>query len=223
MNFEELMSQRYSARSFQSRPVAAETIKKMFALAQHTPSWCNTQPWHAWVTMTPQITENLRVSLMDHIVGQGAMLKPDESFPPRYIEPYRQRRKECGVALYQSIGIRKEDKPASMRQMLENFNFFGAPHVAFIFCHKMFGFYGGVDCGLYIHALLLAAENFGLRATAQGALASYPQFIRDYWGIDDSLRMICGISFGYADEEHSINTFRTSRAPLEESVTWIED
>lgn len=34
--------------------------------------------------------------------------------------------------------------------------------------------------------------------------------------------IVCGIAFGYEDVQHPINAFRTSRAPIQEEVEWIE-
>ena len=33
--------------------------------------------------------------------------------------------------------------------------------------------------------------------------------------------MVCGIAFGYADPDHPTATFRTSRASLDEVVTFV--
>ena len=44
MHFEDLIRQRYSARAFQDRAVPEPTLRAILTLAQHTPSWCNTQP-----------------------------------------------------------------------------------------------------------------------------------------------------------------------------------
>jgi hypothetical protein len=34
--------------------------------------------------------------------------------------------------------------------------------------------------------------------------------------------VVCGISFGFADHGDKINSYRTSRAPLTEAVTFID-
>ncbi|MFD6456236.1 nitroreductase, partial [Nocardia sp. NPDC060220] len=51
-------------------------------------------------------------------------------------------------------------------------------------------------------------------------LASYAPFIRDYFAIPDTRKVVFGISFGHPDTTHPINTFRTARAPLEDQITW---
>ena len=69
---------------------------------------------------------------------------------------------------------------------------------------------------------MLAAQNLGVASIAQAALASYPDFIRDHFGLPESRKMVCGISFGYADADHSINVYRTARSPIEAVVTFVE-
>jgi len=39
-------------------------------------------------------------------------------------------------------------------------------------------------------------------------------------GIGDDRRIVCGISFGYADDSHPINQYRTSRAAVSDVVDW---
>jgi hypothetical protein len=42
------------------------------------------------------------------------------------------------------------DKAAYAKQALENYNFFGAPHVAIIHTDEALGIYGAIDCGAYV-------------------------------------------------------------------------
>jgi nitroreductase len=47
--------------------------------------------------------------------------------------------------------------------------------------------------------------------------------MREELAIADDREVIFGVSFGYADEDHPVNGFRTTRAELEDVVTWVED
>jgi len=47
------------------------------------------------------------------------------------------------------------------RQALENFNFFGAPHVAIVHTDEALGVYGAIDCGGYVTSFMLAAQARG--------------------------------------------------------------
>jgi len=79
-----------------------------------------------------------------------------------------------------------------------------------------------VDCGAYVSNFMLAAQSLGVATIAQAALAGYSPFIRAHFGIPEDQRIVCGISFGYADLEHPANGFRTTRAPIGDVVRWVE-
>jgi len=219
MDFEQIVRERYSCRRYSPEPVTKEIIRRILETAQHTPSWCNCQPWHVLVVGGEAI-ERFRNELYAH-AARGSVIKPDFPFPLRYEGVYRERRKVCGVQLYQALGIGREDKSSAAQQSLENFRFFGAPHVALVTTEEDLGVYGAVDCGLYVSNFMLAAQNLGVASIAQAALASYPDFIRDYFGLPPQRKFVCGISFGYADPAHPINTYRTARASEADSTTWI--
>ncbi len=216
MDLERIVANRYSCRSYLPKPVPRETVDAILGLAQKTPSWCNTQPWQV-VLLSGQAADRFREKMHAHAAA-GHAINPDFAFPPRYEGIYRERRKVCGVQLYQALGIGREDKAAAAEQSLENFRMFGAPHVALVTTEAELGVYGAVDCGLYVANFMLAAGNHGVATIAQAALASYPDFIRDYFGLPPNRRMVCGIAFGYADESHPINSYRTARAPVADSV-----
>ena len=217
---EKALRERFSCRRFLPKAVPRETIESILRLAQLTPSWCNTQPWQI-ILLSGDATERLREKLYAH-AKSGARGNPDFAFPPQYEGVYRDRRKVCGVQLYQSLGIGKEDRTAAAEQALENFRFFEAPHVMLITTPESLGTYGAIDCGLYISAFMLAAREHGVDAIAQAALASYPDFLREYFQLPAERKFICGIAFGYADNEHPINSYRTERAQLEDVVDWRE-
>jgi len=48
---EHLLQRRRSCRAFLPQPVDPALITRLFALAQRTASWCNTQPWQVIVTL----------------------------------------------------------------------------------------------------------------------------------------------------------------------------
>lgn len=216
MQLEQIVSARYSCRKYLATPVPRETVDAILAVAQKTPSWCNTQPWQL-VLLGGASLEKFRVAMHAH-AARGEPINPDFPFPPSYGGIYRDRRKVCGVQLYQALGIGREDKAAAAEQSLENFRFFGAPHLALVTSEANLGVYGAVDCGLYVSNFMLAAGNLGVSTIAQAALASYPDFIRAYFDLPANRKMVCGIAFGYEDASHPINGYRTARAAVSDSV-----
>ena len=41
--------------------------------------------------------------------------------------------------------------------------------------------------------------------------------------VSDARRVVCGISFGFADNAHKVNSYRTSRASVADTVTFVEE
>ncbi|PNB73511.1 nitroreductase [Pseudomonas sp. GW456-E7] len=214
---ERLLQRRRSCRAFLPQPVDHALIMRLFALAQRSASWCNTQPWQVIVTRGAA-TERFRAAYVNEL--QAGAPAPDLPFPDQYQGVYQQRRRECARQLYESIGIAPGDRVASQQQTLRNFSLFDAPHVAIITSDRALGTYGAVDCGGYVANLLLAAEALGLGIIAQAALASHSAFVRRHFGIDEDRLVVCGVSFGYADPDSPANGFYTTRAPAQETLRW---
>jgi nitroreductase len=214
-----LLNGRFSCRGYRTDSVPRATIDRMLALAQRTASWCNSQPWQVTIA-SHGATQRLREALLQHIASHAAA--PDFGWPVAYRGVYQERRRECGLQLYQATGVARGDRDAAERQRLENFRFFGAPHVAIVSTEADLGVYGAVDCGAFVSQFMLAAHSLGVASIAQAALAAYPAFWREQLGLGPERRIVCGISFGHADPAHPANSFRTTRADVAEAVTWLE-
>ena len=217
---EELLNERYSVRAFLPQEVPRETIEHLLKVAQRTASWCNSQPWQVLIA-SGEAKERFRKAIYAE-AASGA--KDDHDFtPPReYLGVYLERRRESGFQLYNTLGIARGDKMAYAKQALENYNFFGAPHVAVIHTDEPLGIYGAVDCGAYVSNFMLAAQALGLGTIPQAALARHSGLIRRHFKLADDRKVVCGISFGFADHAHKVNSYRTSRASVADTVTfWI--
>lgn len=216
----QLFEQRYSCRAYLAQPVPRQTIGAILQMAQRTASWCNSQGWQVHVA-SEAATQRLRTSLLAHVNAAKGQGTADLDWP-EYEGVYLQRRRECGRQLYAATGVARGDSAGADRQRLDNFRFFGAPHVALVTSDAALGTYGAIDCGAYVNSFMLAARAHGVASIAQAALAAHADFWRAELALPDSRRLICGISFGYEDAGHAANAFRTARAPLEEAVRWVE-
>ncbi|NKY43630.1 nitroreductase [Nocardia cerradoensis] len=217
---ESLLHRRHSCRAFRENQVPTATIERMFAMAGRAASWCNAQPWRVIVT-AGDATERFRQALSTEVSKAAGSY--DIPPPAEYRGVYRDRRRACGFALYNSLGIARDDKLRRVAQAMENYRFFGAPHAAIITSPAELGPYGYVDCGGYIATLLLAAESLGLGIIAQAAIANYSNVVREHFAIPADRHVVCGLSFGYPDREHPANGFRTERAELDESLHFVTD
>ncbi len=215
----DLLQERYSCRGFLPYPVSRTTIETILRIAQRTASWCNSQPWQISIASGEALLR-LREELLQHVRSNPS--EPDFPWPSRYHGVYKERRRECGLQLYQSVGIAAGDRQAGELQRLENFRFFGAPHVAIISTDRELGTYGAIDCGAYVANFTLAAHSVGIASIAQAALAAYPDFWRKHLSFGEDRLIVCGISFGYEDPDHPANGFQTSRAGISEVVNWVD-
>ncbi len=217
--FDHLLTNRHSCRSFLPEPVSRPVIEAILATAQKSASWCNVQPWQICVA-----SGNAKDRFRDALLAKVGAVPPvsDIPFPTDYQGASLARRRECGFALYESVGIARGDREASTRQAQQNFHFFGAPHVAIVLTEARLGPYGLVDCGAYVMSFLLACTSHGVATIAQAALASRSDVVREVFGIKDGYNVVCGISFGFEDKAHPANGFRTTRASLDEAVRWFE-
>lgn len=209
---EQLLADRWSCRGFTDQQVDTATIERLLTVAQRTPSWCNTQPWHVVVTAGGE-TERLKQAM-----GDDERFGADIDFPESYEGVYAERRRESGWQLYEAVGVAKGDRAGSAAQTMRNFEFFGAPHVAIVTTTRSLGVYGAVDCGLYVQTFLLAAQALGLGACAQAALAMRSELLREWFDLDADRQVVCGISFGYPDPDHPTASYRTTRATLEQAA-----
>lgn len=218
--FDALLGARHSCRAFRPEPLSRDVIEQILTAAQKVPSWCNAQPWQVDVT-TGAETDRLRNALFSH--AQTNPQSPDVVWPSAYTGQHQDRRKTCGLQLYESVGVKRGDRESSARQMLENFRFFGAPHMALISAPSELGAYAYLDCGGFVTGFTLAATAMGVATIPQAAVAAYAPFLRDWFGLSDDRVVLCGIAFGLSDETHPANQFRTKRAALGEWVNWHGD
>lgn len=214
---DDLLQARHSCRAFRAGPVPDAVIAEITASAARVPSWCNAQPWQIIVTRAPE-TDRFRDALYTAATTQAP--KPDLDWPKQYTGVYRDRRRTCGFQLYNSLGIAKEDRDATHRQMLENYRLFGAPHVAIVTSEADLGPYGAMDTGGFVALFTLAAQARGVASIPQAAVAAQAPFLRDWFAIPENRHILCAISFGYADPDHPANAFRTERARLTEVLDW---
>jgi len=220
VTLQSLLDRRYSCRAYRPDPVPRAVVERALAAAQRTPSWCNTQPWQ--VHVAAGASRDRLMARYFEVAAARTPASPDFAFPPSYEGIYRDRRKVCGVQLYQALGIGREDRERAQLQSLENFKGFGAPYVAILTTDRVLGVYGLLDCGIYLSTLMLALGAQGVDCIAQAALATYPQVPREHFGIGDDRLVVCGLSFGYGDPAAAINGYRTERAEVGEVLQWSE-
>ena len=220
MNVSEAVQSRHSVRAFLDTPVSQDVVRSLLESASAAPSGGNLQPWKVYVLAGEQLAgfkAMIAAKLPDNPMGEGSEY---EVYPPKLKEPYRSRRFECGAALYEAIGVEREDKAGRIRQFGENFRFFGAPVGLFFTIDRCMQEGQWSDLGMYIQTLMLLAREQGLDTCAQEAWAYWHKAVAEFLNIPDDHMLFCGMALGYKDEQAAINQWRTERASLDEFVEW---
>lgn len=216
----EVLQSRRSVRGFTDRLIDTELLTHIFEMAQLSPSNCNTQPWKTYVA-SGKACDKLRNALVEAAMS-GQPQEPAFNYFGDFKGEYRKRQVDCAVALYDNMGIARNDKPARLGALLRNYQFFDAPHVAFIGMPTDFDIVNGLDVGIYLQTLMLIMRAHGIDSCAQGALAYYPKPVKEALNIPDDIGILVGLSFGYEDESVPANQTRTPRADLAQAVSFTE-
>jgi nitroreductase len=216
--FAEIVNQRRSVRAFLPQAVSRELQEQVFKLAQQAPSNCNTQPWQVYV-LSGAARDAAAKRLTDSM--NAGFISMDFDYQGQYQGVYRERQHDAAMQLYRALGIAREDKARRQEVFMENFNFFGAPHVAFLFLPEPFGLREAADLGMYAQNLMLSLSAHGLASCPQTALSFDADGIRAITGAAASERLLFGLSFGYEDTTHPANQCRVGRAGLAEVVHFI--
>ena len=218
MNLVDAIAARRSVRGFADREVAPEIMTRIFEIAQQAPSNCNVQPWRVYVA-SGALKDRLKQQMYDN-TAKGVAPNPDYEYRGDFRDEYRLRQVECAVALYSKMGIGRHDREGRMRAVLRNFEFFGAPHVAFVGMNPEFGATVAVDVGMFAQTLMLTMVAFGLHSCPMGTMRNYPDLVREAFDIQDGAKILFGISFGYEDPSVDANATRTTRAPISENIVF---
>ena len=221
LTFDQVIEQRKSVRGFLANPIPEEELHKIFALAQQAPSNCNIQPWHV-VVASGESCKALRAKLVS-AVEQQVTPNPDYSRTERFEGVFRQRQVDTAVELYNNMNIGRGDTEGRQWAMMRNFELFDAPHIAFISMPKIFNESVAIDVGMYAQTLMLSMTAHGIGSCAQASVSRYPDIIREHFGLDDSLAVLIGISFGYEDSSIPANKTIVPRASIKESVLFLDE
>ena len=217
MKVSEAVLSRRSIRAFTSEPINNKVIKDLLALAARSPSGGNLQPWKIYVINNQ--------SMKKFIEFQDNWNQPETPgyaiYPSGLTEPYRTSRYQLGEAMYELLGIPREDKDARLQQVLRNFEFFGAPAAIFCFVDKQMGPPQWSDLGMFLQTFMLLAQEAGIDTCAQEAWAMKNDSVSKFVGSDKNDILFCGLALGYKDEDAVINQLSSERRPIEQWAKFL--
>jgi len=218
-----LLSRR-SVRAFLPRPVPPDLLARLLTLAARAPSNSNTQPWHVHV-LTGAPKQHLGEAIVRELETNGRAEQTEYPYQPtEWAEPFLSRRRGFGQLLYlDQLGIDPADTAGRHAHHVRNYDFFGAP-VGLILTVSRHSLAGAlIDAGLFLQGLAIAARAHGLDTCLQASFIDFHPIIRRHLRIPDDRFTVCGVSLGYADRNHRLDTLRTEREPLSAFVTFHGD
>lgn len=157
-------------------------------------------------------------AMMRERLAEAAFGDPPEYsvYPQPLGEPYRSRRFGVGEAMYEPLGIPREDKAARLKWFAANWQFFGAPVGLFCYVRRDHGPPQWSDCGMFLQTLMLLLREAGLDSCAQEAWSVHHRTVGDFLGAPEEQMLFTGMAIGWRDPDAPINGFEVPRAPIEE-------
>ena len=213
--FSQIANERRSIRGFRPDPLPEELLRQIFSDALRAPSNCNTQPWFVHVA-TGQVLEELRAELPLRFAAGDMSL--DYPYDGKYEGVYKERQYASATALYDALGIPREEKARRQTWFLRNFSFFDAPAVAFFTLPESFGLREACDLGMFAQTVMLGITARDLGSCPQTALSFMAHVIKPALNIPEEQKLLFGLSFGYPNVEDPANNAVTDRARLEDIV-----
>lgn len=218
MNVSEAVATRRSVRLFRPDAVPIETIRDVLAKAQRSPSGGNTQPWNAIVLTGEPLAElsaNIKAKAASSPAGEGMEY---DIYPKGLEGRHDQQRRAMGEAMFTAVGIERGDGAGRARQMMANWDSFGAPVQIFTYCRTYMGPPQWSDMGMWLQTVMLLLREAGLDSCPQEIWAMYGTAMRELLGISDDYIFFCGMAVGYRDADAPINMFHVPRLDLAEAV-----
>jgi nitroreductase len=223
-NVYEVINSRSSKRAYLAKPVPKDIQEKILKAAAQTPSGANMQPWVTYAVSDEKTLKKVGdaiIKAMDEGVENDQFI---QYYPRKWVNPYKKRRIVTGAGLYQLMGVDRKDNDTRIEMWKDNFRWFGAQTVFFVFTDKAnIDDAQGVllDCGAYMQSLMLLAKEEGLDTCPQGSTTEFGRIVARELDVPENLALLYSVVIGYEDKDAKINTYQPERVDLSESVVFI--
>jgi nitroreductase len=218
MDVSEAVDSRKSIRAFLDKAVDDALIKELLEKTSRSASGGNLQPWQIYVINGDTMNSFHKF--------QSEWTEPETPayaiYPENLKEPYKTSRYEVADDMYSLLGIAREDKEERFKQVLKNYEFFGAPAAFFCFVDRQMGRPQWSDLGMFLQTFMLLAREVGLDTCPQEAWAMKQESVTAFVEAPDELMLFCGMAIGYQDVSEKVNVLRTTRRPIEDWATFIQ-
>ena len=221
MNVIKALERRKSTRAFLDKDVEIEKINTVLNAARHAPSGVNTQPWQvAVVSGETKARLQARIEQAFRAGDKGNADYP--YYPDEWTEPYSSRRKDCGLLMYKTLGITREDKERQIDQWAANYRAFDAPVMLLFFMDDVMQTGSYIDYGMFLQSVMLAAVDQGLSTCPQASIADYAEIVKTELGYPEETILLCGMALGYEDKAALVNSYRTSREEVDSFTRYYQ-
>ena len=219
MDLKTTLMERKSTRAFLDKEVPMDTINEIIEQSKTAPSGVNTQPWQ--VAVIQGESKNNLCNKFEKAFRGGVKGSMDYNYyPVEWLDEYKQRRKECGLMLYSTLNISREDKDRQLDQWALNYQAFNAPVILLFFIDRSMEKGSFMDYGMFIQSIMLSAVEKGLATCPQAALGEYPDIVRQEFPEYKDKMVLCGLALGYEDKDQIVNSYRTPREDLSRFVRY---
>jgi nitroreductase len=212
MNVDEALRARVSIRAFKPDPPPEALVREILDVARYAPSGGNLQPWRVIAVAG---------AARDAVVALAQANPPGDEggypvYPENLWEPYRTRRFKVGEDMYALLGIPRDNRPARLMHLAQNFQFFGAPVGLFFVTDTRMGHGQWAHLGMLMQSVALAALERGVQSCMQEAWARMRKPLHAHFSLSETELIYCGMALGYADMTKPVNTLRSDRASVDE-------
>ncbi|GAB3429608.1 nitroreductase [Flindersiella endophytica] len=215
------VASRRAVRAFSDREVPRDVLERVLAAAARAPSGANLQPWNAYVVTGAPLSELKKRTAERVAAGDPGDVREYDMYPSSLPSPYDERRSAAAAQRFNALGIPRSDRDARRQAIAENWNGFGAPTVLLCYIDRRLGAAQWVDLGMYLQTVMLLLRAEGLHSCPQMAWSVYRETVNAIVPAPSRLVLIGGLSIGFeADDACEV---RIDRAPLAETVTFLED
>ncbi|WP_299774720.1 nitroreductase [uncultured Pseudoteredinibacter sp.] len=202
---------RISTRAFLDTPISQAEVEEILDIARFSPSSSNLQPWGTVVLAGDSrkaATDLALNTLMKNPAGEA-----DEFpvYPENLPQKYQDRSAGVGKAMYELMGIERQDEAARQAWAVDNFNFYGAPVAIFFTIDRVHGRNQWASLGMFMQTVCLVAHAKGYGTCMQEIWAMVRNSLHSHLQLDDKDVIYAGLALGHPDKSKAVNSLRTER------------
>lgn len=220
---------RFSTRAFLQVPIPRPMLLEILRVAGRAPSGTNIQPWKVYI-----LQGEARDSLVRKVCAAHDAIYADpdvaaeyteeyDYYPEKWVTPYLERRREMDMSLYSLLNITRGDRQKMHQQVQQNFRFFEAPVGLIFTIDRSMGRGSLLDYGMFLQNIMVAARGRGLHTCAQAAWNPFGKIVLPHVGAPANEMLLCAMCIGYAEPSAKVNELYTTRLPVEQIATWVEE